>query len=146
MTTNMNSHPNQLETKEIYADLKSEYIFIFIPFILLILVKLYFGSARDIILASDWSLASCIILGQNAAKISRAVANSKVRSNQSNFGLYMAKSFLCVVISLFFYFAMIYKPSMTIGYIQLFIFMLASYLHFRDGFAYNLLLRSIKDR
>lgn len=54
--------------KVTYQIWKAEYLYICVPFLILILVKIYFGPLRDIIYTSDWSLAASIILGQNAAK------------------------------------------------------------------------------
>jgi len=131
----MNSQLSELEKRSIFADLKAEYLYVCIPFILLILVKIYFGSFCDIFLSSDWSLASSILLGQNASKFSRAVANHPQKTNSSSYNLFSAKRFLYVLISLFFYFGMIFKPTLPLGISQIAIFLFASYLHFTDGFA-----------
>lgn len=58
----MNLVPNEREKKAIFAELKTEYLYILIPFILLISVKLYISDWREIILSAEWSLASCIYL------------------------------------------------------------------------------------
>lgn len=136
---NMNSHLNKSDQRSIFSDLKAEYLYVCIPFILLILVKVYFGSSMDIILSSDWSLASSILLGQNASRVSRAVAKSTLKTNGSNYSWYSAKRFLYVMISLFFYFGMIFKPTLELGLSQFAVFLLASYLHFTDGFTIKLL-------
>lgn len=138
----MNSMKFQLSEKEkrsYVSDLKAEYLYVCIPFLILILVKVYFGPLSDIIYSSDWSLASSIILGQNAAKVSRSVARVNYNVNGSNFSWYSSKRFALVIISLFFYFGMIFKPNVFLAYSQIIIFLIASKLHFSDGFAVKML-------
>lgn len=130
MSLNLNSQ----ERKAAFADLKTEYLFVVIPFILLVSVKLYIASWQEIILSPDWSLASCIIFGQITAKLSKAVARAKVRANEQHFGWYTAKRFLLVIVSITLYFGMLVKPNLNLGYAQIFVFSLASYFHFKDGF------------
>lgn len=139
MVVNMSYEPTKLERKAIYADLKSEFIYMAIPFMLLIGVRLYIGRWQDIILSPDWSLASCLIFGQITSKVSKAVANSSVKTSQQYFGLYTAKRFLFVVIAVAFYFGMLAKPTMGLGYTQIILFFIASYFHFSDGFTTSLL-------
>lgn len=129
------------ERKSFISDLQAEYLYIFIPFIILILGKIYFGSIIDIIYSSDWSLASSIVLGQNAAKISRSVAKVKENINGSNYSWYSAKRFLLVIVSLFFYFGMMFKPNVYLAWSQIIVFISASWLHFSDGYAVKLLER-----
>ncbi|MCE1968228.1 hypothetical protein LWT90_21890 [Enterobacter hormaechei] len=93
-----------LQKKGYVSDLKAEYLYICVPFLILILVKIYFGPLRDIIYTSDWSLAASIILGQNAAKISRSISQVKQKINDSNFSWYSAKRFIFVIVALFFLF------------------------------------------
>ncbi|HCR1887728.1 TPA: hypothetical protein ONC26_004154 [Enterobacter roggenkampii] len=91
-----------LQKKGYVSDLKAEYLYICVPFLILILVKIYFGPIRDIIYSSDWSLAASIILGQNAAKISRSISQIKQKINDGNFSWYSAKRFIFVIVALFF--------------------------------------------
>ncbi|WP_286964378.1 hypothetical protein [Acinetobacter sp. UBA5984] len=133
-----------VDKRSFISDLKAEYLYICVPFIVLILVKVYFGPLRDIIYSSDWSLAASIILGQNAAKISRSISKMKQRVNDSSFSWYSSKRFLLVIVSLFFYFGMIFKPNIYIAFSQIFMFLLASWLHFSDGFTLKMLERETK--
>ncbi|MGP9635456.1 hypothetical protein ACT3R7_20665 [Halomonas sp. AOP43-A1-21] len=139
----MSYEPTKLEIKSIYADLKTEFIYIAIPFMLLIGVRLYIGTWKDIVLSPDWSLASCLIFGQITSKVSKAVAStsSSIKTSQQYFGLYTAKRFLFVVIAVAFYFGMLAKPTMGLGCAQIILFFIASYFHFSDGFTTSLLQR-----
>lgn len=133
---------SEKEKDAIYAELKSEYIYIAIPFMLLISTKLYFFTWQEILLSPDWSLVSCIIFGQITSKVSRAVANTKVKASQEHFGLYTAKRFFFVVLSLAFYFFMLTKPVIELGYAQVILFLLASFFHFSDGFTTKLVQKT----
>lgn len=139
----MNYQISSSEKKAILAELKASYIYIITPFILLIFVKIYNSSSIEIILSSDWSLASCIIFGQITANISKSVSSLKIATHESNFSYYTAKRFLCVVISLMLYFAILLKPQIYLGVLQILVFIFASFLHFRDGFTNYLLQKRI---
>lgn len=139
--SNLKYQLSVVEKRSYVSDLKAEYLYICVPFVILILVKVYFGPIKDILYSSDWSLAASIILGQNAAKISRSISKIKQKVNDSNFSWYSAKRFFLVVIALFFYFGMIFKPNAYLGASQLLFFLFASWLHFSDGFTIKLLER-----
>lgn len=130
---------NVKERKSTYAELKTEYLYVLIPFMLLIAVKLYISSWQGIIMSPDWSLASCLIFGQITSKVSKAIARTKCNTSEEYFGWYTAKRFLLVLVSAAFYFGMLSKPTFELGVCQLFIFILASYFHFKDGFTTKLL-------
>lgn len=138
----MKSKISKIEQNSVIADLKASYVYILIPFLLLVGVKLYTDSWASIILAPDWSLASSIIFGQIAANVSKAVSRCKKETNEYQFGWYTAKRFLLVAISLSFYFAMLLKPTIELGYAQIVLFFIASYLFFSDGITTYLLKRS----
>lgn len=142
--SNLKYQLSLVEKKSIISDLKAEYLYIFVPFVILILVKVYFGPLRDILYSSDWSLAASIILGQNAAKISRSISKMKQRVNESNFSWYSAKRFLLVIVALFFYFGMIFKPNLYIACSQILVFIFASWLYFSDGYTVKLFERENK--
>lgn len=139
VSINMNYDISEKEKDAIYAELKSEYIYIVLPFILLVGIKLYSSTWHEIFLAPDWSLASCIIFGQITARVSKAVANTKLKTSEAHFGLYTAKRFVLVVLALVCYIFMMIKPSLELGIIQTLIFLLASRFHFSDGFTTKLL-------
>ncbi|MEQ3515646.1 hypothetical protein ABMY35_20200 [Pseudoalteromonas sp. BZB3] len=131
----MNLVLSKRQRKAIYADLKTEFLYIAIPFCLLIGVKIYMGSWREIFMTADWALASCIIFGQITSKVSKAVANSKLVTSQEHFGLYTAKRFFLVIAASAVYFGMLVLPSIQLGIFQICLFLVASYFHFSDGYA-----------
>lgn len=142
--SNLKYQPSIADKISFISDLKAEYLYICVPFVILILVKIYFGPLYDIIYSSDWSLAASIILGQNAAKISRSISKMKQRVNDSSFSWYSAKRFLLVIVALFFYFGMIFKPNTYIACSQILMFLFASWLHFSDGFTIKMLEKESK--
>lgn len=142
--SNLKYQPSTADKITFISDLKAEYLYICVPFVILILVKIYFGPLCDIVYSSDWSLAASIILGQNAAKISRSISKTKQRVNDSNFSWYSSKRFLLVIVALFFYFGMIFKPNIYIACSQILMFLFASWLHFSDGFTIKMLEKECK--
>ncbi|WP_145517780.1 hypothetical protein [Yersinia mollaretii] len=139
----MSSIFSSRERKATFAELKAEYLFIAIPFLLLISIKLYISTWQEIIMSPDWSLAACLIFGQITSKVSKAVASSKAKTSEQYYGWYTAKRFLLVVIAIAAYFGMLAKPTMLLGYAQILIFMAASYFHFKDGFTTKLLQKNM---
>lgn len=139
----MNLTLSAQERKAVFAELKAEYLFIAIPFLLLISVKLYIATWQEIILAPEWSLAACLISGQITSKVSKAVASTIAKTSDQYFGWYTAKRFLLVIVSITAYFGMLAKPTLELGYTQLFIFFLVSNFHFKDGFTTKLLQKNV---
>lgn len=131
------------ERKATFAELKAEYLYIAIPFLLLIAVKLYIATWQEIILAPEWSLAACLIFGQITSKVSKAVASVSTKTSEQHFGWYTAKRFLLVVISIALYFGMLAMPTIELGVVQFFVFFLASFFHFKDGFTTKLLQKNV---
>jgi len=129
---------NELQKRAVFAELKAEYLFISIPFLMLIGVKLYIANWQEIILAPEWSMAACLIFGQITSKVSKAVAATNLKTSEQHFGWYAAKRFLLVVVSMAAYFGMLSKPTMILGVFQVFMFLLASFFHFKDGFTTKL--------
>jgi hypothetical protein len=140
---NMNPDLSSRDRKAILAELMSEYLFIVIPFTMLVLIKLYAYTWQDIVLSADWSLGSCIIFGQVAVRMTRSAV--KHRSTDDRFlGWYASKRFFMVAVSLLFYFGMIAQPTLKLGLAQFVLFGLASYFHFKDGVAARILEDRVK--
>lgn len=131
------------QKKATFSELKAEYLFIAIPFLLLISVKLYIATWQEIILSPEWALAACLIFGQITSKVTKAVASTKAKTSEQHFGWYTAKRFLLVVVSIAAYFGMLAKPTFELGVIQILIFFLASVFHFKDGFTTKLLQKNV---
>lgn len=122
-----------MNEREISKTLWADYIYIFVPFFLLIAIKLYTGNFDEIITSPDWSLASTLIIGQSQSKIIRATISSRKKVNDAGIYYYFAKSFLLTIISLLTYVLMLVKPIYFLGIFQIIYFTFASFLHFTDG-------------
>lgn len=142
----MNLNFSPYEKKATFADLKAEYLYIFLPFIVLIFVKVYTATWQEIILSPEWALATCIIFGQTTFKISKAIAYYKTKTNDRSFGWYTAKRFSFVFIAMTVYFGMLFKPTIELGWCQIVIFIFASIFHFKDGFTAALLQKNSNKR
>ena len=122
--------------KEVMASLKAGYIFILLPFVVLTLIKvLHHGSWEGVLLAADWSLASCIIFGQNAASLTKAALNRRGDVHENSFIYIFSRRLLGVTVSLVIYILMLLDPNLWIGSIQLLLFLWASVRYFTDGMA-----------
>ncbi len=138
----MNSTPSnepREKVKEIIAELKTEYLYIAIPFIILVIIKLHKGSWQDIFLSGDWALASCIIFGQTTTRLSKAIAKQKTKLNNAEYGWYTAKRIFLVVISVVIYSLMTLDPKLWVAVFQLLLFVIATYFHFKDGITARLI-------
>lgn len=120
--------------KEVLAGLKAGYIFILLPFIVLTMLKVFHdGGAVEILLASDWSLAACIIFGQNAANLTKAALSSRKGIQTSSFMYYFSRRLVGFAVALVLYILMQLEPNLWVGTLQLVIFTWASVRYFTDG-------------
>lgn len=123
--------------------LKAGYIFVFLPLLAMVILRLTRGEYSDIYMSADWSLASAIIFGQLAARTSVAVADVKVKSSGSAMEYYMAKRIALVIASILIYVSLMITPSLWLAIFQVAWFFLASYFYFKDGMAAFLLSQKI---
>lgn len=116
--------------------LMASYLFILLPFSILILVKSIDLKWFDIILASDWSIASFIIFGQSLTSLSSALVASPNNKKKEGWEWYVAKLFITgIAPSMVLYIYMLKQPSVFLGILQLLMFVYASYRYFIDGLA-----------
>jgi len=116
--------------------LLAAYAFVFVPFSLMIIVKASENNWQEIILASDWSIASFIIFGQSLTFLSSALISTSKNKKREGWEWYIAKVFLTGIgPSLVFYTLLLVKPSLMIGIGQIMLFIYASYRFFVDGLA-----------
>ncbi|OTW36714.1 hypothetical protein F3X94_03685 [Raoultella planticola] len=122
--------------KAIYIKrLLSSWYFVFLPFALLITTKLYSSSITDILLVSDWSVASFIIYGQ---LISQITANSISIKNVSDHGLeyYVTKRIVFGLTSnIVIYILISLKPNLFLGIAQIILFIFSNIRYFSDNIA-----------
>jgi len=116
--------------------LLAAYAFVIVPFSLMIIVKASENNWQEIILASDWSIASFIIFGQSLTFLSSALISTSKNKKREGWEWYIAKVFLTGIgPSLVFYTLLLVKPSLMIGIGQIMLFIYASFRFFVDGLA-----------
>ena len=106
--------------------LLAAYAFVVVPFTLMIIVKASEKKWQEIILSSDWSIASFIIFGQSLTFLSSVLISTTKNKKREGWEWYIAKVL---------YTLLLIKPSIPIGIGQIILFIYASYRFFVDGLA-----------
>ena len=130
------------EVQNAMRELGAEYLYMLIPFGMLIAVKgIRSGDWQGVLLAPDWALVASIILGQITARVGSKVASSKTKANESGVSWYSAKRFGLVVICTTVYCFMLIEPTVQLGVAQIVLFAVASWFHFKDGVMVKVVLK-----
>jgi len=117
-----------------YLVLIADYIFYLLPFIILLIIRLAQGNLFDLLLISDWSIASTIMYGQLIVKLSSALAATSRQKKIPAITLYLTVLVcLGLVVNVVVYVLMLIMPNSSIGIAQLALFTLASVCHFVFG-------------
>ncbi|EKX8513196.1 hypothetical protein MWS95_005333, partial [Citrobacter freundii] len=74
--------------------LLAAYAFVVVPFTLMIIVKASEKKWQEIILSSDWSIASFIIFGQSLTFLSSVLISTTKNKKREGWEWYIAKVFL----------------------------------------------------
>lgn len=129
---------NQTKSENSILTLIADYIFFLLPFVILFIVRVAQGKSSDLILMSDWSIASTIVYGQLIVKLSSALASTNRDKKIPAITLYLT-GLVCLglVINVVVYVLMLIMPSVKIGIAQLILFVLASVCHFVFGSVVN---------
>ncbi len=116
--------------------LMASYLFVLLPFIILVIVKLAEDKSSELLLLSDWSIASSIIYGQLIVKLTTALSatNKSKKMPGITFNITLLVC-LGLAINIVVYVLMLVMPSQNIGIIQLALFTIASIFHFIYGSA-----------
>ncbi|NRB65456.1 MAG: hypothetical protein HRU40_20965 [Saprospiraceae bacterium] len=115
-------------------ELYNAYSLILIPFAMLCFIKIQSGQWEDIIMSTDWSVASFIIFAQSLGAVTRAIVKSNKNTNADVLTTYIIKVlFFGVMPSLYFYFRMHTDPVFWAAYGQIIMFIYASWRFFVDG-------------
>lgn len=130
------------EAQNALRELKAEYLYMLIPFGMLIAIKGFRGDDwQGVLMAPDWALVASIILGQITARVSSKVASSKTKANESGLSWYSAKRFGLVLICTMVYCFMLIEPTVELGVVQIGLFFIASLFHFKDGVMVKVILK-----
>ncbi len=114
------------------------YLFVLLPFIILVIVKFAQDKSCELVLLSDWSIASSIIYGQLIVKLTTALAATDKAKRMPGITLNITL-LVCfgLAINIVVYVLMLVMPSQNIGIVQMVLFISASILHFVYGSAIN---------
>ncbi len=116
--------------------LVADYIFYLLPFIILLIIRLAQNNSADLLLISDWSIASTIMYGQLIVKLSSALASTNKEKKIPAITLYLTVLVcLGLVVNVVVYVLMLLMPNSAIGIAQLVLFGVASLCHFIFGAA-----------
>ena len=96
--------------------LVADYIFYLLPFIILLIIRLAQDKFSDLLLISDWSIASTIMYGQIIVKLSSALASTNREKKIPAITLYLT-ILVCLglVVNIVVYVLMLVMPSVGIG-------------------------------
>ncbi|MFC0227633.1 hypothetical protein [Serratia aquatilis] len=129
------------ERKSMLADTYGEAIFLIIPFLGLIFVTIFKNSSSissillSLVLTTDWSIMSAVIFGQCAYKVSKVLPLLGGKVDGRRFTFYLSKRILLIFVSLFMYAAMVFRPNIYMGILQIFLFLLSIFFFFKDSLA-----------
>lgn len=114
--------------------LAADYVFYLLPFIILLIISLAQEKFENLLLVSDWSIASTIMYGQLIVKLSATLAATDKEKKIPAITLYLT-ILVCLglVVNVVVYVLMLIMPSAGIGITQLILFGLASICHFVFG-------------
>ncbi len=117
----MNRKPN-------FTEAITESIFVLLPFIVLLVIKLMQDDVKNIIFSSDFSLAISILYGQLLAKTLTIPDHNK---NVESFRLYQVIVFCVSIISIVMYagFQIIRMVPVYVYYIQVLVFIVGVFIY-----------------
>ncbi|EGR1514656.1 hypothetical protein D6089_23060 [Vibrio vulnificus] len=118
----------------------NSYFFILIPFIMLCIIKGQTGKWENVILSTDWSVASFIMFAQKFGEMISALVNTRGRIDSDVLTTYIIKVlFLGIIPSVYVYFIMNTEPNFYAAGLQILLFVYASWRFFIDSMKISLL-------
>lgn len=103
----------------------SSYIFILIPFVALMVTKFLVSKPQEILLSTDWSVASFMIFAQCInLVVSENFGNKSINSN--GLAIYIGITIIQLIICLGAYVYMTVRPDVSGGIAQIVLFILSS--------------------
>ncbi|MDD9177064.1 hypothetical protein PVK63_19690, partial [Aliivibrio sp. S2TY2] len=109
------------------------YVFIILPFIALILVKGFTGNWGDLLVTSDWAVASAMIYSSSIINVRSAAKEYKGNINELSLDWFMSITIFMATISVVLYVLVLLVPSTALGIAQILLFIYASLSHFKFG-------------
>lgn len=123
-----------VKSKSYFLSLIADYIFIILPFVILLIVR----SAQDVTdtfyMLSDWGIASSIIYGQLVVQLATALAKTNKTKKAPAITLYLTVLVAFgLVVNIVLYILMLVIPNEALGVAQVISFIGATICHFIFG-------------
>jgi hypothetical protein len=109
----------------------TSYLFIITPFFILVLVKLLTGKYEDLLLTSDWSIASAMIYSSSIFNVKSASRKYRGKLNEIGLDWFMTVTSVMSAISVTVYSVALMQPSKLLGVLQICLFIAASLAHMK---------------
>ncbi|PLC55981.1 hypothetical protein [Photobacterium carnosum] len=109
------------------------YLFIAIPFIVMIAIRILTDDWYNVLVTSDWSIASAMIYSTCMFNILNSTRGLNVNGVTLNW--FIVKSLVGISLNIAIYCVIIMKPNIVAGIAQVILFALASRTHFKYGLA-----------
>lgn len=122
---------NSSELKSSLASL----VYTLIPFLLLLITKIYSKKYAEILITADWGLAASLLFGQSQAKIISAGLLTKKTTNNSGYQLYNALRITYLITALCTFTLMTINPNFWLALFQLSIFIFSLFIYLKDSLA-----------
>lgn len=103
----------------------SNYIFILIPFVVLIVTKGVVAQFQGILTSTDWSIASFMIIAQCMSFIITNLQNYP-NINSSGLNIFIGVTIICLIFCIGVYAYSLSNPSSYIAYFQALMFLISS--------------------
>lgn len=120
--------PNNKE----YFSSYSQLIYTLIPFVLIIIIKIYKNEWNQIILTPDWGIAASLLFGQAQAKIISVGLNNSI-SNANGYQFYNSLRTLYLMMALIIFTLMFISPNYSLAIFQIFIFVFSIIIFIKDS-------------
>lgn len=122
-----------------FKSVATSYLFIVTPFVLLVIVKLFTGKCEDLLMTSDWSIASAMIYSSSLVNVRSATKEYKGELSEVGLDWFMSTTIFMSAINITIYVLALVQPNKLIGCLQIILFTIASFAHMKYGrLAYRL--------
>ncbi|KJF98825.1 hypothetical protein UB34_06140 [Photobacterium leiognathi] len=102
----------------------ANYIFILIPFLVLIITKLVMSKFEEVLTSTDWSMASFMIIAQSLGTL--IIGTHKKGININGLLIFIGITIMLLIVCLGVYAYVLTRSDVISGYIQIVLFIISS--------------------
>ncbi|MEN0679085.1 hypothetical protein [Plesiomonas shigelloides] len=114
----------------------ADYIFVVLPFVIILIVRCAQGPSSSFYMLPDWSIAATIVYGQTIVKLATALAKTNKPKNTSAVSFYLTILVAFgLVVNVVINILMLVMPNKALGITQMILFTIATLCHFIFGLA-----------